>query len=176
MPRPRKTDVLTDTPLPGLEDEAQDPQPRATRVRAPRTRTVAKKTAGRKPSVRTAAGRIMSKAQMVDKVRVEVRLYLDLMQAGWEMRDPICAQAATPEALDTIAERVVNMIARSDAMLEFATKTGILGDIIALIHAVFPIVSTVWAAHRPGGHGHRSAEEVRGDYQEQYPAYAGVGR
>lgn len=166
MPRARKLDLADDR-------IDQDPAPVAP---APRRGRPPGKATARKVAARTSTGRIMSKAQMTDKVRAEVGMYLGLVVAGWEIRDPICAQSATQERLDVIADRVTSMIARSDSMLELAAKSGILGDIIALIHAALPIISTVWAAHRPGGHGHKSVEEVAGDYAEQFPAYAGAAR
>ena len=163
MPRARK---MVDAPLPGLEGEDQDPAPAATRTRAPR------KAAGR-TTVRKArpAGRVQTKAAMQNQVRAEVGMYLALLQGGWEMRDPECAAAATPERLDVIADRITAMISRSDSLLEMATKTGILGDIIALVSASLPIVSAVWRAHGPGGTGHQSPEEVSRGYAEQYPPY-----
>lgn len=174
MPR-RKIIQLEDQELPGLEDVAQDPAPTATRTRAPRKATRAVGNRG-KIATRTPAGRVMSKAAMVAQVRGEVGMYLDLMHAGWEARDPVCAAHATRERLDTIADRFTSMIARSDKLLATATKTGILGDIIALLHAVLPIATAVVRAHGPAGTGHESVEEIQRDYAAQYPptvAYSG---
>lgn len=173
MPRARK---LVDQELPGLDDLDKDPEPTA--ARTTRTRRAPAKAAGNRGKVpaRTASGRIMSKAQMQSKVRDEVGMYLSLMAGGWELRDPICSQAATQERIDTIADRITSMIARSDSLLEMATKTGIIGDIVALISAAFPIVREVWRAHGPGGTGHETVEEVQRGYAEQFPAYPAVAR
>lgn len=167
---PRARTKLIDQELPGLDQLDQDPAPAATRTRAKRTPAKAAGNRGKVPA-RTATGRIMSKAQMQAKVRDEVGMYLNLMAGGWEMRDPICAQAATQERIDVIADRLTSMIARSDGLLEMATKTGIIGDIVALLSAAFPIAREVWRAHGPGGEGHKSVEEVQRGYAEQFPAF-----
>jgi hypothetical protein len=111
----------------------------------------------------------MSKAQMVSQVQTEVTMYLEIMAGGWELRDPECAAEATSERLSVIADRLTAMIARSDSLLAMATKTGIIGDIVALLHAVKPIATAVWKAHGPSGHGHGAIEELAYD---QYPPYA----
>lgn len=172
MPRARK---LVDQQLPGLDDLDKDPEPTAARTTRARRATPAKAAGNRgKVPARTASGRIMSKAQMQSKVREEVAMYLSLMAGGWELRDPICSQAATQERIDVIADRITSMIARSDSLLEMATKTGIIGDIVALASAAFPIIREVWRAHGPGGTGHASVEEVQRDYAAQFPPYPAV--
>jgi hypothetical protein len=175
MPRARK---LLDQELPGLEDMDPDPTPTAARPTRARTRRTPAKAAGNRGRVaaRTPSGRIMSQTAMRNKVREEIGMYLALMQGAWDLRDPICAQAATPERLDTIADRITSMIARSDSLLEMATKSGIIGDIVALLSAAFPIAREVWRAHGPGGIGHQSVEEVQRDYALQYPPHAAAAR
>jgi hypothetical protein len=161
MARPRKTAPaapVEDTPLTGLEDLGQDPAPVVTRSRSRAVKAAAPKRGPGRPT------REATRAQQVDKVRAELRMYLELMATGWEMRDPDCAAAATPDRLDTIADRLVAMIARSDSLLAMAGKTGIVGDITALLAATLPIASAVWRAHGPGGTGHDRKDEDYGAY------------
>lgn len=172
MPRRKTTAAaeLGEAGLPGLDGLDHDPEPAATRTRTRRAPAKAAGNRGKVPA-RTTGGRIMSKAQMTAKVREEIGMYLDLMAGGWEIRDPICAQAATADRIAVIADRLTSMIARSDSLLVMATKTGIIGDIVALLSAGLPIIKEVWRAHGPGGTGHASPEEVAAGYADQYPAH-----
>lgn len=172
MPR-RRSAELVDQELP-LD---LDPAPAAARTRAPRKAAAVKATGTRgKIPARTPTGRVMSKAQMQAKVRDEVVMYLGLVHGGWDLRDPECASVVDQDRLDVIADRVTSMIARSDSLLEMASKTGIIGDIVGLLNALFPVAKAIWRAHGPGGHGHGPIEEREHDYAAQYPAYPGVAR
>jgi hypothetical protein len=179
----RKTDQADDAGiLDGQESLDFDPAPTALR---PRTRargavksvlTAVKAPAAprgpgrpRKMGPRTPSGRVMSKAQMVETVNREVTMYLLLGQAGWELRDPECASAATQDRIEIIAARLTNIIARNDKLLELATRTGIISDIVTLLHAAMPIARAVWAAHGPNGHGHEG-QRAEVNYAD-YPAY-----
>lgn len=170
MPRARRT-VLADAELPGGEDIGQDPAPAASRTRA---RRVPAKRAPARASTRKAP-RALTEAQMVSKVRDEVGMYLSLIAGGWELKDPICAETATQERIDAVADKVTAIIARSSSALELASKTGIIGEIVGLIHALWPIAREVWRNHGPTGVGHKSLEEVEGEYAARFPAYGGAG-
>jgi hypothetical protein len=178
MPRRRATATVEgpmegDRALPGMVELAADPEPAPVKRGPGRPRKVAAGNAGRIPA-RTPSGKIASRAAMQSKVRDEIHLYLSLVQAGWELRDPVCASAASPERLASIADSLVAMVSRSDSLLEMAAKSGIVGDIAMLLHAVFPIAKAVWQAHGPNGHGHRDAEEVRIDNFAAYPPHSAV--
>lgn len=169
MPRARK---LVDQELPGLDEFDKDPEPVAARPR--RGRPPAKTSGSQKARIpaRTPAGRIMSKAQMITKVQAEVSMYLMLAQGAWDLRDPTCAAVATQDRLDIMAESMTNMIARNETMLKYAASSGIIGDIVKILHAVLPIAREVWRNHGPGGLGHQSIEEVTDAYAQRFPPYA----
>lgn len=186
MPRARKivADDVTDQELP-LDGLDADPTPRATRGRPRKTTAKGVGSRGRIPA-RTAAGRVMSHSAMVAKVSEEVYMYLSLAAAGFELRDPECVASlyepvTVPggsgpievERLRAIADRLVAMIARNKGLLEMAAKSGILGEIAVMLSLVIPVARTIWQAHGPSGTGHRPAEEVVGDLNARYPAYAG---
>lgn len=163
MPRAKRTEILEDQPLSGLEGLDQDPEPAAPKPRGRKPRAAGKAKAAAKTPARRA-----TKAALRAKVQDEVTMYLSLAAAGWELRDPDCAAAATQERIAVIAERLTSMIARNDALLEMAGKSGIIGDIVALIHAAWPIGRAVWQAHGPAGTGHAVEDQDYG----RYPAYA----
>jgi len=161
MPR-RKAD-LVDADL----DFDADPEPTAARAR--RTRRTPAKTTPPRVRSRATSGRILSKAAMQTKVREEIEMYLSLAQGAWSLRDE-CAEAASPERIAVIADSLTAMISRSDALLEMASKSGIIGEIVKLLTVMMPIARAVWSAHGPSGSGHRPPEEVQRDWAHQYPA------
>jgi len=186
MPRRRTaTAAPVESELPGLDDLAPDPVPTALRGRAPRASTPAKRGPGRPRGTgpRTAGGRLMSKDAMRAKVAAELYTYLSLFAAGWELRDPQCAQVlfepvvlptdAGPvesERLQAIVDRLVAIISRNNAVLETLAKSGVIGELAILGHLMFPIVKAVWQAHGPAGIGHATPEEAADAYAQRYPA------
>jgi hypothetical protein len=171
---------LADTELPGLEDLPQDPAPAPARRGRPRKAAApVKKAAGNRGRIptRTATGRIRSKAELRAQVGTEVYTWLTLAAGAWEMTDPDCAgllYEATPqgqERLMVVAERLTNMLCRNDSVAEFIVSSGIVGDAVALLGALLPIGKAVFKAHGPGGHGHRSVQEVRDGWERDFPAY-----
>jgi hypothetical protein len=109
---------------------------------------------------------------MQAKVREEAFTYLSLMAAGWEIRDPWCAAQATEERIGVVADQFVAMVSRSDSLLQSVASSGIIGNVIMMMNALFPIVREVWRAHGPGGHGHQDQGGDEGDVTARYPAYA----
>jgi hypothetical protein len=157
---------LEDQELPGLERLEQDPPPRR-RPGRPR-KSVAAGNAGRIPA-RTPSGKIASKASMQADVRAQLTVYLASGAALWSLRDPICAAEATEERIETVADGLTAMLSRSPAALEFAAKSGILGDIAKILHAALPVVRAVWRHHGPGGTGHGTEDQID---HGSYPPYA----
>lgn len=121
-----------------------------------------------KITLRDATGRAVSKKDAIAKVQGEIETYLYLATAAWMLSDPECA-AIAEQQIPAVAERVTALIARSDRALAVAAKTGVVGDIIGILQATLPVLRAVWAAHGPGGGGHKTTESV--DDAERYPAY-----
>jgi hypothetical protein len=194
MPRrPRTPTVTPDTDAIPAE-LGQDPPPRtATASRRP-IRSAAKSTGNRgKIAARTASGKMMSKAAMVEKVSGEVYMYLSLIASAVEtaeearygescITETVWSDVVVPtpdgpvktERLAGIAERLTAMIARNDKLLARAAQTGMIGDIATIMHLVLPIGLSVWRHHGPMGTGHRPVEESAADeYPSRFPAYTG---
>jgi hypothetical protein len=172
----------------------QDPAPSVRRPRRARaTKSTATGNRG-KIAARTASGKMMSKAAMVEKVSGEVYMYLGLFASGFEameesrygescVSEVVWQDVVVPtpdgpvktERLAGIAERLTAMIARNDKLLARAAQTSIIGDIAMMAHLAFPIARAVWAHHGPMGAGHRTAdsEAQAGEYAAKYPVHAG---
>jgi hypothetical protein len=168
--------------LPGLDDLPQDPAPVKRGPGRPRkiAAAPAPKTAGNrgKISTRSAAGKIVSKAAMIAKVREDARTYADLIVSGWEFRDPECASVMNDQVfadgtirVHAMADRLVDILSRNDNMLRGAYNSGFLGELVLGANLVLPVIKTVWRAHGPGGTGHQQVEGGQGDYA-RFPAYA----
>ena len=183
MPRAR----VVPPSLPDDDDEAlvtpgavpPDPRPRASRG-AGRPRKTAPKLAGNRGRIatRTASGRIMSEAQMVAKVRAELGMWLEIAAGGWEAADPECAASlfepirTGQPRLDAIADRLTAIVARNKTLLVSVSKTGIVGDVVALLALLAPVGKTMWQTHGPSGRGH--SDTGVSDDLNNYPAYTGA--
>lgn len=190
MPRVRRPVSSTETTEDrlGENDEAgigQDPPPR---TRTPRKRAAVKATGNRgKIATRSTSGRIMSKAQMIDKVSAEVYMWLSLAANGWELSEEIqgvaepCARVMfetvrvpTPdgvvevERLSGIAARITAVIARNDSLLSTVAKGGIITDIAVLATLLWPVGRMIATNHVLGSHSPR-AETSNDDFERQYP-------
>jgi hypothetical protein len=171
MPRARKTQVDIDDAefARAVGEMTPDPAPAsAPRKRAPRAAAGSPRPRSRAAGG-AAAGRPPTKAQLRATAREEIGMWLTLFHAGWELRDPTCAQSLTADAVDTVADRVTAMVARSDGLLRIMGRAGVLSDAMMVITALREAVATVWHHHGPGGVGHgtdRSGEDVAA-----YPAY-----
>lgn len=174
MPRPKRSTELVDQPFPEMSDLDPDPQPVAAR-RGPGRPRKATTTGARGPGkipARTSSGRVMSKAAMETKVRAEITTYLTLANAAFSLRDPECA-AIVEAQIPEITDRAVALIARNESVLAVVAKSGIIGDILALVSALFPILRQMWAVHGPGGKGH-DLDESRGSIDaDRYAPYTG---
>lgn len=179
---PRKRPDIVDT---GIKDESlpgmpADPPP--VERRGPGRPKGAKTAAKTAPMIRSAStGRAMSKAQAKAKVATELYGFASLLVGMWEMRDPECAApwseevtlpAGRQDRLSAVVERVVEIFARNDAVLNAMATTGLIGEIGMLASLLWPAVKTVWQHHGPGGAGHQSAEVGAEDYAQRYPAPA----
>lgn len=169
--------------IPSLEDLAQDPAPAPVRrERAPR-KAAPRKAAGNRGKIptRTSTGRIQSKAEVRQKVATEVETWLNLAVGSWQMVDEECAglmyeQTRTgEERLQVVCDRVTSMLCRNDTVARYVAESGIIGDAVVLLTALLPVAKAVYANHGPNGYGHRSREEVKGEWATQYPAYTGTG-
>jgi hypothetical protein len=163
-----------DRPLPGLADLKADPVPRKAAAKAtgrpvgrPRTRT----------GPRTVAGRAMTQAEKVNKIRADLTSLGVLAASGIELRDP-CAgvmfdvvdDKSGETRLEAIVERAVNILARNPKVLDRVADMGLLVELGGLASLVIPIGRTVWHFHGPGGMGHD--EEPRERDASLYPARA----
>jgi hypothetical protein len=137
----------------GGDDPTPGTKPRRTR-RATNTGN-----RGRIPA-RTAGGKIKSKAEKVAEVHAQLYTVMGLGAALWASRDEECASSATPERIDAMAEGFTSLIARHPTALDYAASSGIIGDVFKILAAAVPIVTTVFRAHGPGGHGHQSEESA----------------
>jgi hypothetical protein len=196
MPRVRRPTASTnpdafpgDQPLEGgLESLGQDPTPTATRTPRKRVGRPAKAVGNRgKISARSPSGRVMSKAQMIDKVSAEIYMYLSLAANGWELAEELrgvadpCARVLfedvrvpTPdgvvvtERLAGVAERITSIVARNDKLLATVAKSGIIGDLAVLVTLLWPVGRLVVVNHLLGsGHGTRmeaSPDDLAGRY------------
>lgn len=194
MPRPRKTASTPidaeDQNLPGMHDEdfPQDPQPAKRGPGRPRKSATpgAPKVTTRRPTTRAArAGRVMTRAQMVDKVSAEMYAFSSMLLVAWEIRDPECASVMydqvtipTPngmvadQRLNALIARTVAIIARDEKRLELLAKSGMVGELIGLGALLVPIGKQVWRHHGPGAAGHGDQTEMGYD-PAQYPANVG---
>lgn len=165
MPRKRTTPVdpdaaalgADDIPLSGMGGLKADPAPRKSTGRKPTGRPAGRPRTRTGP--RTADGRVMSKAAMVDKVTAD--LYGAAALLPLAVRDPCVNVLFDPvddagtERVAAIIDRSVAMMARNTKVLETVAKVGLLADVITMIGLIAPIGVAVWAAHGPGGHGHQ---------------------
>jgi hypothetical protein len=167
-----------------LTDLPQDPPPkrRGRPPGSPNRKTTT--TAGNrgKISARTAAGKIMSKPEMMAKVKGELYMLVAAGYAIWDMKDPTCAevmQIPMPDGRDrieAIVDHMVAIIGRNAGVLAFLSKTGVMMDAGMLFTALMPIAKQWWVHHGPNGVGHGEPAEVANGYAATYPAYAGAGR
>jgi hypothetical protein len=113
-----------------------------------------RRRAGARPAV---AG----KATAADrrKVKDALTLMFRVVAGGVAMRDPVCGGAAV-EACDATVAAVVPIICRNPGMLAWFTASNApFMDILALLVALQPVVTTVWAHHvtHTIGPGHPAA-------------------
>lgn len=177
MPRTRAT--LSDAEALGLAaDLPADPQPKTPAKRGPGRPRKATGNAGKIPT-RNASGRIASKADMIATVKAQIYVVAAPLLAVWEIRDPECASVMSEptmtggDRLEEIIDRIVAIIARNTAVLEFMAKSTALADAGMLVTLLAPIAKKVWQHHGPNGFGHtQDPEAAHGDYSARYPAYA----
>lgn len=178
---------LEDVALPGLDDLPHDPEPappKRTRRASSSTSSTRTTTSRGRIGTRASSGRIMSKAQMVDKVTTELHFFLGIGFGVASVKEPCLeaifepmempgpnGEAVEVDRIGVIADRVTAMIARNDKLLKFAAESGIIGDAIVLATALAPVGRAFWQAHGPGGHGHGRREEDAPDV-DRYRAYA----
>lgn len=163
--------------MPGLENLAQDPQPAAKRRPGRPAGSVTKKRTATK-----AAPGDLTKAQLKAKVKTELYAFASMGFEMWEINDPDCAgpwldSVNTPygemQRLEAIIDRMVDIMARNDSVLEFFAKTGVIGEGLMLGQLLMKPIKALIKAHGPGGTGHRrNEEEIASDYQARYPAPA----
>jgi hypothetical protein len=121
----------------------------------------------------------MTKAQLKRNVAIEMYGFAQMFAGILGMKDPDCIEPlfekvetpdGTQERLAAIVDRTVNLLARSDKVLSGLATTGIIGEIAMLGGLLLPVAKQVWQAHGPGGHGHKTGENV--DDLAKYPAPA----
>lgn len=179
MPRRKATvteSAIVDEPMPGMENLGRDPEPVAERRRPGRPRGSATKKPG---ALRGANGRIVSKASLKAQAATELLAVGTMLARIWEWRDPECAgvlfepvdlPTGQTQRLAGIVEEVVDILGQNDKVLAVFTNTGMIARLGVLGMLTMPIVSRVWAAHGPGGHGHRPIEQAEtSDYATLYP-------
>lgn len=180
MPRARTVaedaSAIRDEVIPGLE---QDPAPvRRGPGRPPGTKNTPK-PANPKIKMRNSSGQVMSKAQLKAKVATEIYGFASMFVGLLGMKDA-CADVfleearmpdgSTQERLAAIVGKTVDILARNDNVLSAMATTGLIGELSMLGALLAPVVKQVWAAHGPGGHGHREELGDVGEYAHRYPA------
>jgi hypothetical protein len=112
---------------------------------------------------------------MVGEVREQIEFFINLSAGGWSMRDPVCAASVSEERAAAMSKHLTNMLARNDRLLAYAANSGIIGDIVGLLHAAVPIIREVASHHGPGGDRHGQAPHLLQDPEHldaQYPAFS----
>lgn len=171
-------DSIKDEALPGMEGLPQDPTPAKRGPGRPKGSTTKKATP--RIRARSSSGQVMSKAQLKAKVATEVYAFATLFVGMWGLKDP-CAEVmseevqipghGTEERLAAIVTKVVDIMARNDAVLQFAATSGLIGEVGMLASLLWPVAKQVYSAHGPGGHGHEHEGNDVTDY-DRYPAPA----
>lgn len=178
MPRKKAAPPIEDIKLPGLEGIDHDRQPDAPppRKRGRPAGSTTKATGGG-IAFRSGTGKATSKAQVKSQVATELYGFATLFVGMWEYRDP-CASVLTEyvefdgrqtDRLAAIVQQTVEILSRSDKVLNALANAGMIGQLGMLAGLLYPVVRQVWSAHGPGGTGH--GEEASEDgYQDRYPA------
>jgi hypothetical protein len=106
------------------------------------------------------------------ELRDQVLMMIEFPAGLWSMRDPVCAGAIQDQA-ETIADRLVPIIARSPAMLAWFTgSTAPYMDWFALAMALRPVASTVWAHHVSHSIGHQEEQDATDFSAYAAPAFS----
>lgn len=114
---------------------------------------------------------------MQKQVTEEIAMYSELLAALWSVRDPVCGGAAV-DAAPAFAAAAARILSRYPQAMARFSATGQLGDWIAMLSAIAPVLKAVWSHHIA-----TAEEEVSGDddttgsgYAERYPAFTGIPR
>jgi hypothetical protein len=107
-------------------------------------------------------------AAMRRRVEAEILLYLELANGACEMACAHCAEFAE-QHLKPIAKRAANIVARYPDLAEKLVTGGILGDWIALLIAVRPVIKQVTGHHVT--HSIRYEDEETGGESTDYSGY-----
>lgn len=80
------------------------------------------------------------------QLRDEIEMYVKMGGLAWSIRDEVCGPALDEHSAK-IADALVDLIMRSDWLVEKAQTTSLLADFFQAGMALYPVVKTIVAHH-----------------------------